>query len=259
MLAPTNGPNGPRKKNPVAEVPVPLRVVVGIGGYNEARTIRDVLAGFDAGMLDDVVVIDDGSTDETPEIVTEAGVALIRHSSNRGAGAAIKSLIRYGQDHAYDVIVLMAGNGKDDPREIPRLLEPILNSGYDYVQGSRYLRGGSSLNLPWQRALLIRMLALFYRLMTRFPSTDPSNGFRAYKLSVVSDPRINIWQDWLDDYGLEHYLNWLVLKLGFCVKEVPVSKHYPGQRGVRYTHVRPFVDWWRSVRPILYLVLGMRR
>jgi dolichol-phosphate mannosyltransferase len=242
----------------IGEESLKPKIMAGVGAYNEERTIGTVLSLFEPGVVDEVVVMDDGSTDRTAEIIAEAGVSCIRHPTNRGAGAGIKSLIRYGLDHGYDVIVLMAGNGKDDPREIPRLLEPILNSGYDYVQGSRYLRGGSSDHLPWQRALLIRMLALFYRLMTRFHSTDPSNGFRAYKLSIVSDPRIDIWQDWLDDYGLEHYLNYLVLKLRYRVKEVAVSKSYPGQRGVRYSHVRPFVDWWKSVRPIFYLKLGLK-
>jgi len=233
--------------------------MAGVGAYNEERTIGDVLARFEPGVVDEVVALDDGSTDRTPEIVAQAGVSCIRHPTNRGAGAGIKSLIRYGRDHGHEVIVIMAGNGKDDPRQIPRLLAPILEEGYDYVQGSRYLPGGGSDHLPRQRTILIHMLAWFYRLMTRFHSTDPSNGFRAYRLSLFDDRRINIWQDWLDDYGLEHYLNYLVLKLGYRVKEVPVSKNYPGQHGVRYSHVRPFVDWWKSVRPIFYLVLGIRQ
>ena len=235
------------------------KIMAGVGAYNEERTIGDVLGRFEPGVVDEVVALDDGSTDRTPEIIAQSGVSCIRHPANRGAGAGIKSLIRYGLDHGYEVIVIMAGNGKDDPRQIPRLLAPILEEGYDYVQGSRYLPGGGSDHLPRQRTFLIHMLAWFYRLMTGFHSTDPSDGFRAYRLSLFDDARINIWQEWLDDYGMEHYLNYLVLKLHYRVKEVPVSKNYPGQRGVRYSHVRPFVDWWKSVRPIFYLALGIRQ
>jgi len=235
------------------------RVMAGVGALNEERTIGQVLSRFEPGMVDEVVVIDDGSTDRTPEIVAQAGVSCIRHTTNLGAGAAIKSLIRHGQMHGYDVIVLMAGNGKDDPHEIPRLLAPIVEEGYDYVQGSRYLPGGSAPHLPLQRAILIRMLALLYRVLTGFHSTDPSNGFRAYRLQLLEDPQLNIWQDWLDHYGLEHYLNYLVLKLGYRVIEVPVSKVYPAAAGMRYSHVRPIIDWWESVRPIFYLALGLRK
>ncbi len=233
--------------------------MAGVGAYNEERTIGQVLARFGPGLVDEVVVLDDGSSDATPQIVAQAGVASIRHATNRGAGAGIKSLIRYALEQHYDVLVLMGGNGKDDPREIPRLLAPILEEGYDYVQGSRYLPGGSAVHQPRHRTILIRLLALLYRVLTGFPSTDPSNGFRAYRLSLFSDPHINIWQEWLDRYEMEHYLNYLVLKLGYRVKEVPVSKVYPAERGVRYTHVRPIVDWWAGVRPILYLALGLRK
>lgn len=241
------------------EASVQPKVMVGVGGYNEERTIGQVLSLFDPALLPHVVVINDGSTDKTAEIITRAGVVSIHHAVNRGVGAAIKSLIRYGMDHGYDVIVLMAGNGKDDPRQVPRLVAPILDEDYDYVQGSRFLPGGSAENLPVQRAILIRLLAFAYRLLTGFPSTDPSNGFRAYRLDLLHDSRLNIWQDWLDDYGFEHYLNYLVLRLGYRVTEVPVSKTYPAGRDVRYSHVRPVVDWWKSVRPILYLTLGLRQ
>jgi dolichol-phosphate mannosyltransferase len=235
------------------------RVMAGVGAYNEERTIGDVLSRFEPGLVDEVVVLDDGSTDRTPEIVAQAGVSCIRHETNRGAGAGIKSLIRYGLDHGYDVIAIMGGNGKDDPQEIPCLLAPILDEGYDYVQGSRYLVGGSAVHQPLHRSILIRLLAVLYRLLTGFPSTDPSNGFRAYRLSLFDDPRLNIWQEWLDRYELEHYLNYLVLKLGYRAIEVPVTKTYPAQRRVRYSHVRPIIDWWQGLRPIFYLLLGLKK
>jgi dolichol-phosphate mannosyltransferase len=236
-----------------------LRVMAGVGAYNEERTIGNVLERFEPGLVDEIVVIDDGSTDRTPQIIAQYPVSCIRHDTNRGAGAGIKALIRYALEHGYDAIVIMGGNGKDDPREIPRLLAPILDDGYDYVQGSRYLPGGTAAHQPLHRSILIRLLAVLYRLLTGFPSTDPSNGFRAYRLSLFDDPRIDIWQEWLDRYEMEHYLNYLVLKLGYRAVEVAVSKTYPAQRRVRYSHVRPIVDWWQGLRPIFYLLLGLKK
>jgi dolichol-phosphate mannosyltransferase len=233
--------------------------MAGVGVYNEERTIEQVLLRFEPGTVDAIVALDDGSTDSTPEIVARLGVPCIRHETNLGVGAIIKSAFRYALANQYDVIVLLAGNGKDDPREIRHLLGPILDEGYDYVQGSRYLPGGSTPNQPVQRTVLVHLLALMYRLLTGYPSTDPSNGFRAYKLSLLDDPQIDVWQDWLDGYELEHYLNYQVLRLGYRVIEVAVSKTYPAQRGVRYSHVRPFWDWWKSLRPIVYLTLGLRK
>jgi dolichol-phosphate mannosyltransferase len=236
-----------------------VRVLAGVGAYNEERTIGDVLSRFEPGIVDEIVVMDDGSTDATAQVIAQFSVTHLRHETNRGAGAGIKSMIRYGLEHDYDVFVVMAGNGKDDPQQISRLLAPILDQGYDYVQGSRFMRGGSRAHLPLQRTILLRLVTLLYRVLTGFPCTDPNNGFRAYRLNILDDPHINIWQEWLDRYEMEHYLNYLVLKRGFRVTEVPVSKTYPAQRRVRYSHVRPIVDWWSGLRPIFYLVLGLKR
>jgi dolichol-phosphate mannosyltransferase len=153
--------------------------------------------------------------------------------------------------------VVMAANGKDDPAEAPRLIGELEN-GYDYVQGSRYLaKGGSSVNLPLGRSMLIRGYTLVFRLLSGFRVTDVTNGFRAYRLAVLDDPRIRIDQDWLDRYELEYYLHWKVITLGYRVVEVGVSKTYPkGARG--YSKIRKFRDWWSIVRPTLLLWLHLR-
>jgi dolichol-phosphate mannosyltransferase len=99
-----------------------------------------------------------------------------------------------------------------------------------------------------------------YRLLTGFRGTDALNGFRAYRLRLLKDPSIHIWQDWLDRYELEMYLHYKALTLGYKVKEVPVTKSYNHfKNGAPYSHIRPFVDWWSIIRPIVYLSLGLRK
>jgi dolichol-phosphate mannosyltransferase len=204
-----------------------------------------------------VVVVDDGSQDGTANIARTFPVTVIQHKSNRGVGGVIKSGLRHALDRKYDVFVIMAGNGKDNPQEIPRLLSAI-HEGYDYVQGSRFVLGGQSENLPFFRRIMVPASALLYRLLTGFPGTDALNGFRAYRLHVLNDQRINVWQDWLDHYELEMYLHYKMLTLGY--KEVPVTKSYKHFcNGAAYSHIRPFVDWWSIIRPIVYLSLGLRK
>jgi dolichol-phosphate mannosyltransferase len=100
------------------------------------------------------------------------------------------------------------------------------------------------------------MLSIIFR--TRI--TDPANGFRAYRLGIFDDERIDIWQDWLDHYEFETYLYLHVLKLGYRYSEVPVSKIYPKRkRRVKYSHVRPFVDWWSILRPLLLVGFRLKR
>jgi dolichol-phosphate mannosyltransferase len=151
----------------------------------------------------------------------------------------------------------MAANGKDDPAEAPRLVDE-LRDGYDYVQGSRYLtEGGASVNLPLGRNLMIRGYTLFFRILSGFKVSDVTNGFRAYRLSLLDDPRIRIEQRWLDHYELEYYLHWKAITLGYRVIEVGVSKTYP-KGGGNYSKIRRVRDWWSIVRPTLLLWLRLR-
>ena len=108
---------------------------------------------------------------------------------------------------------------------------------------------------------------MFFSIISGRKCTDALEGFRAYKLSIFNDAKIDIWQDWLDTYEFETYLHYRVLKdKKFKVIEVPVSKIYPqnkknilNKNGAKYTHIRPFIDWWRILRPILYLKLGVKQ
>jgi len=237
------------------------RPLLAIVCYNNGRNARDTLARVPEERCFDVIVNDDGSTDDTPAYLAEFGFRVLRNESNAGIGFAIKKVIRYAHDNGYRVLVVMAGNGKDDPWQVERLLRSIYEEGYDYVQGSRRLLGGKAENLPLFRRIMVPIHALTFRLLTGFPCTDALNGFRAYKVSIFfEDPHINVWQDWLDRYEFETYVHFKVLKLGYKVKEVPVTKSYAQfSSGMKRSHIRPIVDWWSIMRPILYLWLGLRK
>ena len=88
--------------------------------------------------------------------------------------------------------------------------------------------------------------------------TDTTNGFRALRLSLFKDERINIDQEWLNTYELEPYLLFKAIQLGYKVTEVPVTKIYPPKK-LGYTKMRPIVGWWSILKPIFYLGLGIKR
>src|SRR5213593_4100584 len=112
-----------------------LSTVVTIAAYNIEKTLADLLRKIPYDQVDEVVVVDDGSQDNTAKIARDFPVTVIEHGFNRGVGAVIKTGLQRALDRKYDVFVIMAGNGKDDPQEIPRLLSAV-HEGYDYVQGS---------------------------------------------------------------------------------------------------------------------------
>ena len=227
--------------------------------FNEEKKIGSVLDRFVPGLVDEIAVVNDASTDRTPDIIREKGATLLTHDRRSGAGAAIRTAIRYAQQHAFDVLVVIAGNDKDRPTEIPRLLEPIRKDGYDFVQGSRYLKGGEYGKMPFYRRLATGMMhPWLFSLITRQWITDSTNGFRAIRLSLFDDERIDIDQDWLDAYELEPYIFFKAIRLGYKVKEVPVTKIYP-PRELGYTKMKPITGWWSILRPIFLLGLGMRK
>jgi len=82
-------------------------------------------------------VVDDGSTDDTVEVATAAGAAVVSHGVNKGKGRAVKTSLKYAVEHGFDALVLLDGDGQHDPDEIPQLIEPISNDAADLVIGFR--------------------------------------------------------------------------------------------------------------------------
>lgn len=234
-----------------------LRVLVSLFAYNEGDKLRLTLDRFPANRSYDVLVVDDGSTDGSLEGVEQRGFILVKNAGNEGLGASIKKAFGYALANGYDCIVIMAGNGKDDPNEIGRLLSPIENDGCDFVQGSRFLKGGAYGNMPVYRLLSTRYIHPFvFSTLSGTFVTESTNGFRALRTSILRDPRIDWNQDWLDQYELEQYVHFKVATLGYARTEVPVTKIYP--KGPGYTKVKAFSGWWSMLKPLVYLAMGIK-
>ena len=112
--------------------------------WNEEERIGNVVESIPRELINEIVVVDDGSSDNSIREARSRGAHVIEHGSNRGVGAAIRSGIRYGIEKEYEIIVIMSGGAKTPGEQIPRLTAPILEKNYDFVQGSRYVKGGKS-------------------------------------------------------------------------------------------------------------------
>ena len=112
--------------------------------------------------------------------------------------------------------------------------------------------------MPLYRRLATRLHPWLMSRLVGKGLTESTNGFRGFRLSLLDDPRINLHQRWLDSYGLEVYLLWKVLKLGYRHTEVPCTKIYP-PRSMGNTKMTPIVGWWSILRPVFLLSLGLRR
>ena len=235
-----------------------MRVLAATFAYNEGDKIRRTLSRHPADRAYDLLVHDDGSTDGALDAVP-ADVIVLRNPINQGIGAAMKRVFQYTLDHDYDVLVIHAGNDKDDPLEIPALLAPLQHGAADFVQGSRYLNGGGFGNMPKYRVVATRIVhPVVFSLAARKRVTESTNGFRAFRTAILRDPRIDWRQEWLDRYELEPYLMLKAIRLGYRHVEVAVTKIYP-PHAQGYTKMRPGRDWWSILRPVVYLGLGLRK
>lgn len=233
--------------------------------YGENDSICWVLSRFREGSVNTICLVVDVPLKRVMEKIRETakqtGVAvhIIKNRERMGVGYSLKQGLGYLAESGHDIAVVMAGNGKDDPVEIERVIAPLVRGECDYVQGSRYLPGGNRNRMPFVRVIFNRLYPFIWTLITQRRCTDVTNGFRSYRLDILRDHRLNLNQDWLNGYSFEYYLHYKVLALGYKVKEVPVSKIYPfGNRG-GYSKIQPLKDWWPIISPLILLFLGVRK
>ena len=136
-------------------------------------------------MVDTVLVMDDGSTDSTAAIAEHAGAKVISLKKVYGVGYALRTGLAYAREQGFEIAVVMAGNNKDEPHEIPRLLDPIVNETADIVVGSRYLNGGAyGGDMPRYRKLATRLHPRLLSLACRKKLTESTNGFARFGWGV---------------------------------------------------------------------------
>ena len=235
------------------------KYLVGICSYNEGDKIRRVIEKFNDYHIYDLLLVDDGSTDDSVERLPEsAHIAVIRNQRCMGAGCGTRQIIDYAKARGYEAVIFVSGNDKDDAADVPRLIRSV-EDGADFVQGSRYLPGGGFGNMPLYRRISTQFIhPLLFSLLCGRRITDSTNGFRAVRTSLCRDPQIDLSQSWLNEYELEPYLFFKAIKLGYQVVEVPVKKIYPPhQEG--YTKMKPFSGWWSILRPIVLLGLKIKK
>lgn len=236
-----------------------LRVIAMAPVLNEEKKIGEVVRRTPREVVDELLVIDDGCTDSSPDVARSFGANVLSMGRVAGVGAALRAGYEYAVERGYDIAVVMAGNNKDAPEEIPALLEPIAAGRADFVQGSRFLKREANFGpMPLYRKVATRVHPLLFSLAARKYVTESTNGFRAVTRAVLTDPRIDLKQPWLDEYELEPYLYLRTIQCGFRTAEVPVTKIYP-PRKMGQTKMKPITGWWSILRPLVYVGLGLRK
>ncbi len=207
-------------KDPDVDSPSPSqkpRVVATIPCLNTEVAIADVVSKAKR-YVDDVVVIDDGSSDMTAMIAKDIGALVTSHGKNKGYGEALKSCFRTALTNNADVILTIDGDGQHNPDEIPRLLDPILQGQADVVIGSRFL---SANNMPKYRRFGISVINYLWNLGSKTKLSDSQSGFRAYRKNIVQ--KLNLSEKGM---GISIEIIEKLRRIGVNIKEVAVTCSY---------------------------------
>jgi dolichol-phosphate mannosyltransferase len=200
---------------------------------NEGERIGNLLKRMSELNIDsiaDIIIIDGGSIDGSLNIATLTNQGVRALLVKTGAGklsAQLRCAYAFALDQEYRGIVTIDGNNKDDPEAIPRFID-ALDDGVDFVQASRYIRGGISENTPKARDFAIRWFhAPLLSFFSGFRWTDTTQGFRAYSRKMLLDPGVAPFRDVFTTYELLAYLSYRVPKLGYRCIELPTTRRYP--------------------------------
>lgn len=157
--------------------------------FNESQVIGGVLNELKKeikkfkNIESEIVVIDDGSTDQTTKIANKAGVTVLKHIMNRGLGASLMTGLKYGKVNGKNILVTMDSDGQHKPQDIHKIISPIIYNNVDVVIGSRFL--GKSIAMSWLRKLILKGSNLITYLFFGIYSTDSQSGFRAFSKKAI--------------------------------------------------------------------------
>jgi glycosyltransferase involved in cell wall biosynthesis len=169
-------------------VPDKIRIIAAIPCFNTEPHIAEVVTGAKK-YVDRVIVINDGSHDQTKQAAQGAGALVISHEGNKGYGEALNSCFKAARSENADILVIIDGDGQHEPEEIPRLLSPILNEGADIVIGSRFITHRH--NMPGYRKFGIAVITLLWNIGGRVKVTDTQSGFRVFSKKVIEKMEIS--------------------------------------------------------------------
>jgi len=219
---------------------------------NEGGRIKSLLsrmAAININGIADILIIDGGTTDGSLELeaLRKKGVrGLLLKTGPGKLSAQLRCAYAFALDEGYKGIVTIDGNDKDDPEALPSLVG-ALEDGVDFVQASRFIRGGVSENTPLLRTVAVRCIhAPVLSLFSGFCWTDTTQGFRAYSRKMLIDPGISPFRDVFTGYELLAYLSCRAPKLGYRCLELPTIRRYPkGEVPTKISSVRGNLDLLR--------------
>ena len=215
------------------------RVVVVMPAYRAGRTLEATVRDLPRGIVDDVVLVDDASDDDTVAIARSLGLAVQLHPSNRGYGANQKTCYREALERGADVVVMVHPDYQYDPRLVTAMAGMVTSGVYELVLGSRILGGGALAGgMPFWKYLANRALTFVQNLLLGARMSEYHSGYRAYSRTLLESLP---WETNSDDFVFDNQLLAQAIVFGRRVGEISVPTRYFAEassigfgRAVRY-------------------------
>lgn len=193
-----------------------------IPAFNEEKHVGSVVRSLRIAGYKHIVIVNDGSNDQTEKVAKDAGAEVINHIINRGQGAALRTGIEYLRENIRpEVVVTFDADGQHRAKDIKSLIDPIMHGKYEVALGSRFLSSGTNLSVG--RRVILKAAVLFTNLISNTNLTDTHNGLRALSLSALDKIDIR-------SRGMEHASEIIddIVKHKLRYVEVPVRVIYSG-------------------------------
>jgi glycosyltransferase involved in cell wall biosynthesis len=215
------------------------KVVAVLPAYNAERTLAATLADIPVGAVDEVLLVDDGSTDRTVQVAREMGLTVIQHPKNRGYGGNQKTCYHYALEHGADIVVMIHPDYQYDSRVIPHAVGIIELGICDVVLGSRVRSRDEALagGMPWWKYIANRGLTAFENMALGQNLGDFHSGFRVYRREVLETIP---FEKNSDDFIFDTQFLVQAVHCGFRLGDIPVP--------VRYFREASSINFKRSLR-----------
>jgi glycosyltransferase involved in cell wall biosynthesis len=230
------------------------RVLVIIPAYNEGKKIGKVVSSiFEVASAFDILVVNDGSRDDTASEAAAAGAIVLTHPINMGYGVTIQTGYKYARENDYDYLIQIDGDGQHDPSYIKHLLAPVISGETDVAVGSRF-REVESYRPSFSRRLGILFFRKLVSIIIGREITDPTSGYQAMNSEVIRFFTNDIFPCDYPDADVLVSLN----LAGFRIREVPVRMFANAEGKTMHSGMKPFYYMFKMCLSILVTLLRNR-
>lgn len=214
-------------------------IIVVMPAFNAARTIEKTFKDIPKGLVSEIIVVDDHSTDQTVKVAQKLKMTIFQHPNNLGYGGNQKTCYWEALKRQPDVVVLLHPDYQYDATRLGDLVKPILDGKYDFMFGNRIHSRGEALSggMPRQKYFFNRLFTVIVNITLGLNHPEYLSGLRAYSLKVLETIP---FQRFSNDFSFDQEFTFSAISYGFRIGSIPIP--------TRYYHNSSSIQWWPGLK-----------